>query len=115
MQNVARLLFADHVDGIEQALKVSFFHERRSDVGHDEIAHEQDAQVGEMHEHGVVGLAALHRNQLDARSANLQLRTAVDKDVRFEGAHIVDAEPFPEELLVESCRRSQFARPADRH
>src|SRR5579863_3215030 len=98
------MFFNNYVDGIQQALKIPLFDKRRTEIRHDEITHEQNALIRQMDEHCIVSFASLHRNQLDVRPPNLQLSAAVDGDVRFESAHVFQAEAFPKELFVENPR-----------
>ena len=109
VQQIARMFFHDDVDRIEQSLQIAFLHKRRPEIRHDEIAHEHNAQIRQVDEHGVVSFSSLHGNQLDARSPDLQVRAAVDRDVRLEAAHVVETEAFTEELLAEIVRRIDFA------
>jgi len=56
-----------------------------------------------------VSFASLDRNELDACSSDPQLGAAIDGDIRLEAPHVVEAEAFAEELLVENGRRTEFA------
>src|ERR1700676_3868535 len=51
----------------------------------------------------------MHRNQLNARPPNLQVRAAVDRHIRLEAAYLVETEAFTEELLTKNPRRIDFA------
>src|SRR5713101_1705568 len=62
-----------------------------------------------MDEHGVVSFSSMHRNYLNARPPNLQVRAAVDRHIRLEAAYLVETEAFTEELLTKNPRRIDFA------
>src|ERR1700733_12473519 len=62
-----------------------------------------------MDEHRVVSFSSLHRNELNARPANLHVRPAVDRHIRLEAAYVVETEAFTEELLAETSGRIDFA------
>ncbi len=109
VQQILGMLLNNNVDCIQQSLEIALLHKGRSEVRHDEIAHEHHALIRQMDEHGIVSFSSLHRDQLDACSSDLQLGATVDGDVRLEAAYVVEAEAFTEELLVESPRRIDFA------
>src|ERR1700730_5912940 len=109
MEQVPRILLYHDIDRIQQPLKIALLDERCAEVRHDEIADEQNALIGQVNEHRIVSFASLHRNELDACSPDLQLGAAVNGDVRLEAPYVVQAEAFPEKLLVEHARRTQFA------
>jgi len=56
---------------LQQAPEVALLDERRAEIRHDEVADEQHAEIRQVDEQPVVGLAALDRNQLDARATEL--------------------------------------------
>src|SRR5882762_4543216 len=57
-----------------------------------------------MDEHRIVGFSSLHRDELDARSPDLQFGATIDGNVRLEVAYVVETEAFTEELFVENAR-----------
>src|SRR6266849_3669294 len=61
-----------------------------------------------MDEHGVVNFSSMHRNELDARPPNLQVRAAVDRHIRLEATYVVESGAFTEELLTKIPRRIDF-------
>ena len=91
------------------AVEIAFLDEGGAEIGHGEITDEQDTQIGQVDEHGVVSFTALHGREFDARAADFQLRLAVDCDVGLEAAHIVEIKAFPEKLLAEYARPTEFA------
>ena len=94
----------DDIDGVQQALQVSFLDEWRAKIRHDEIADKQDAQIRQVNEHGVMGFTAFDGNELYAGSADPQFGAAVDGDIRLEAPHVVDVVPLAEELPAEEGR-----------
>src|SRR6266567_7335310 len=110
MEQIPRILLYHDIDRIQQPLKVALLDERCAEIRHDEIADEQNALIRQVDEHRIVSLASLHRNELDACSPGLQLGAAIDGDVRLEAPHVVEAEAFAEELLVENAGRTDFTR-----
>src|SRR5271167_4218125 len=62
-----------------------------------------------MDEHRVVSFSSMHRNELNARPANLHIRPAVDHHIWLEAAYVVETEAFTEELLTKKSRRIDFA------
>src|SRR5580704_17749771 len=62
-----------------------------------------------MDEHGVVSFSSVHRNQLNARPANLQVRPTVDHHIRLEAEYVVETEAFTKELLTETSWRIDLA------
>src|SRR4029077_17041082 len=102
MEQILRILLNDDINRVQQPLQIAFLNEGRTDIRHDEIADEHDAQIGQMDEHGVVSFTALHGNELDACASDLPLRAAVDGDVGLEAAHIVEIKACPEKLLAEN-------------
>src|SRR5229473_2229393 len=62
-----------------------------------------------MDEHGVVSFSSMHRNQLNARPSNLQVRAAVDRHIRLEAAYVVETEALTKELLTKLPRSIDFA------
>src|SRR5258708_4137401 len=109
MEQAARILFRHNIDGIEQPLKVALLDRRRAEIGHDEIADEKNALIQQVNEHRIVSFAALHGNELDACSADLQFGATIDGDVRLEAPNVFGAEAFSEKLLVENARSTEFA------
>src|SRR6267143_5659087 len=84
MEKLPRILLYHDIDRIQQPLKVALLDERCAEIRHDEITDEQNALIRQGNEHRIVGFASLHRYELDACSADLQLGAAVDGDVRLE-------------------------------
>src|SRR5689334_16950990 len=80
MQQVPGIDLRHRVNRIQQPLQVPFLYERRSQVRHDEISHEQHALVRQIDKHRVVRLSALHRDQLDACTTHLEFCATVDGD-----------------------------------
>src|SRR5271163_3666934 len=62
-----------------------------------------------MDEHSVVSFSSMHRNQLNARPPNPQVRSAVDRHIRLEAKYVVETEALAEELLIELPRLIDFA------
>src|SRR5215469_16106093 len=61
-----------------------------------------------MNEHCVVSFAPMNRNQLNARSADLQFGEAIDRYVRLEAAHIIGVEALAKKPLADRFRRMEF-------
>src|SRR5258708_26496160 len=101
VQQVLRMPINDNVNGVDQSLKIPFLYKGRSEIRHDEVAHEHSPLIRQVNEHGIVSLPALNRNELDARSTDLQLSATIDCDVLLETPDVVYAEALAEELLVE--------------
>src|SRR5713101_1061471 len=70
VKQIARIFLHDDVDRVEQTLNVPLHDERSTDIGHDEIADEKHAQIGQMNEKSVVCFSAVDGDQLDARSTD---------------------------------------------
>ena len=56
-----------------------------------------------MDEHPIPGFASLHRDQLNARSPDVQLSALFDRHVRPEAAHVGKVEILTEELFIEDA------------
>jgi len=65
--------------------------------------------VRDVDEQGVVGLTALHGNEVEAGASDLQLGGAVDRDVGFEARDIVQLEALAEKPLGELLRGADRA------
>src|SRR3984893_16078962 len=92
MQQKLRLDPYDDINRIEQSLQIAFRHKRRSEIRHDEVPHEQHPLARQVNEHGTVGFASLHRDQLDPRSSDREFGLTVDRDIWLEAAHSFDFE-----------------------
>src|SRR5689334_8189449 len=108
MEQMPRILLYHDIHRIHQPLKVALLDERRPQIGHDEVADEQNALIRQVNEHRIMSFASLHRNELDACSPDLEHGAAIDGNVRLEASYVVDAEGFAEELLIEHARRTEF-------
>src|SRR5689334_21683811 len=56
-----------------------------------------------------MGFTAVNRDQLKFRSADIQIRPLVDRDVRLVAPHILGMESLAEELLPEDIRSVEFS------
>ena len=110
MQQVLRMPVYDYIDGVQKPLQIAFFDKRRTQVRHDEIAREQSTKIRQVDEHPIPGFASLHRDQLNACSADVQLSALLDRHVRPEAAHVGKVEILTEELSIEDARRRQVVR-----
>src|SRR6266446_2536046 len=110
VQQVSRIPLDHYVDGIEESIEVTLYDERCAEIRHDEITREHHVLIRQVHKHRIVCLATLYRDQLDARSADLQIGPAVDRHVGLVAAHVVEVEALAEELFGEDSRPVQFPR-----
>src|SRR5260370_37806669 len=81
MQQIPRILFYHDIDRIQQPLKIALRDERRAWIRHDEVSDEHNPLIWQVDEHRIVRFASLHRSQLDPRTPDLQLRSAIDSDL----------------------------------
>ncbi len=109
MQQMLRVLLYHDINRVKQPLEIAFLHKRSPEVGHDEVSHEQDTLVRQMDEHSIVGFASLDRDEVEARSPDLQLGATVDRDVRFEAAYVIQAEALAEEAFSKDPGGVEFA------
>src|SRR5260370_27011885 len=109
VQQVLGMLLNNNVDRVEQSLQIAFLDKGRPKIRHDEISNEHNALIRQVDEHGVVSFSSLYRDELDARSPDLQLGAMVDRDIGLEAAYIVEVEALAEEAFIEDRRRVEFA------
>ena len=103
-----RISAHDHIDRIEQSLQITLLGERCSEIRHDDVPHEHYFFIGKINQHGIVRFTALSWDQLELRSADVQVRSIVDRNVRFVAHNIVGAESLSKKLLREDLRRVEF-------
>src|SRR5215471_4877673 len=108
VQNVTWMFLHDYINCIEKTIEVTFHDEWRSNVRHYEITDEHHAQIGQVNEHGIMSLPAMNRNQLDAGSANFQLRLAVDGCVGLETTYVIGVVAFPKEAFPDRVGPVEF-------
>ena len=97
------------VDRVEQPLQIAFLDERRTEIRHDEISHEQNTLVREFDEHRIWRFSSSHRDKPDTRSADPQFCGMVNGDIRLEAAYIIQVEALAEEMFAQNPRRIEFA------
>src|SRR5215470_14006714 len=98
-----RILANHHIEGIEQSLHITLFNKRCPQVRHKDIPHEHHIFVGKINQ-----LAPSNRDQLELRSADIYVRSTVDRDVRFVVHNILRVESLSEELLCENLWPVKF-------
>ena len=69
----------------EHAVDAALVGKRRAEVGHEDVAGEQHAVIGQVDQQRVVGLAAARGQQRKARAADRHLDRPVDRDVGLVG------------------------------
>lgn len=80
--------FLDGAQRVDQPFGGAFGEERRTEMGHQHVADEGDAPVGEVDQQCVVGLAAVHRKQPEVHAADGQCPRLGDEMVGL-GVHMV--------------------------
>ena len=87
------------VDARQQAFDAALFDEGRAEVGHQDVADEEHAVIGQVDQQGIAGFAAARRPQREARAADDHLGRLVDRDIGFVGQHVGEAKALAEEAL----------------
>src|SRR5215468_7024736 len=108
MQQILGVFLNDDIDRIQQSLQVAFLDERRTEIGHNEISHEQHTLVWQFDEQGIGRLPSLYRNKPNSRSTDIHLGGMVNQDIRLETAQVIHFEAFAEEMPAEIARRVEF-------
>src|SRR6266568_8858728 len=108
LQQVLGISAHDLIDRIEQSLEIALLNKRCPQIGHDDISHEHYFFVRKVNQHGIMRFTASNWDQLELRSADIQVGRFVDRDVWFVAPDILGLESLAEELLPENIRAVEF-------
>src|SRR5262245_19024066 len=97
-----------HIDRIEESLHMHVLIKRRLQIRHDAVPHEHHSFVGKINQHGIMRLTPSNWDQLEFRSADVRVRSTVDRNVRFVAHNIFGPESLYEELFPEDVRPVEF-------
>src|SRR5215831_10760729 len=108
VQQMLGVLAHYHINRIEQSLQVTVLIKWCPQIRHNHVPHEHHFFVGKINQHGIVRFTASSRNQLEVRSADVQVRSIVDRNIRFVALNVRGAESVSEELLGKDFRCVEF-------
>src|SRR5262249_1316408 len=86
----------------------TFFDKRRPKVGHDDMPNEHHAFVGKVNQHRIMRFTTMNRDQLELRSADVQLCSVADRNIRLVALDILRTESLSEERFRECSWPIEF-------
>src|SRR5215467_731457 len=104
VQEVLRIPAYHHINRMEQSLQITVLIKGRTQIRHDDIPHEHHSFVGKINQHGIMRFTPSRGDQLELRSADAQVRSSVDRNVRFVAQDFLRTESLSKELLRENVR-----------